>query len=311
MRAGVVPAAGQAVLPGQGLLVRQQQRLVAGVEAGLAELRRGFGTDPARFHEGERFADAVGKRLILRGPGRPAHEVQHPGMNLVQVGITALGKGAQQVQRCGRLVIGLHHALRIGLAAFRGEADVVDIVAAIRGQADPALFLHRGRARLGELPGHAADLHHRQLGRIGKDHRHLQHDTKRVAYVVGVKFGEALGAVAALQQKGATGGGLRQFGRERPGLSREHQRGVAPQFRLRIGENRRIGVIGHLPRFMFAPAARRPGLAHGAFPNQTTVGSAYPRFCHDRTSGNRSIRSSIVLAASPVPNGKAGRAMAA
>src|SRR3546814_20417613 len=40
MARGVVPAAGQAVLPGQRLLIGKQQRLVAGVEAGALDLRQ-------------------------------------------------------------------------------------------------------------------------------------------------------------------------------------------------------------------------------------------------------------------------------
>ena len=55
MARGVVPAAGQAVLPGERLLVREQQRLMAGIEAGALDLRDRFGRDAAGFHEGERF----------------------------------------------------------------------------------------------------------------------------------------------------------------------------------------------------------------------------------------------------------------
>jgi hypothetical protein len=38
---GVVPVAGRGIDAGQRLLVAEQQRLVAGVEVGLAQLRRG------------------------------------------------------------------------------------------------------------------------------------------------------------------------------------------------------------------------------------------------------------------------------
>src|SRR3546814_4775948 len=43
MARGVVPAAGQAVLTGEGLLIGEQQRLVTGVEARALDLRDGFG----------------------------------------------------------------------------------------------------------------------------------------------------------------------------------------------------------------------------------------------------------------------------
>src|SRR3546814_2807981 len=48
---GVVPAAGQAVLTGEGLLIGEQQRLVTGVEARALDLRDGFGGDAARRSE--------------------------------------------------------------------------------------------------------------------------------------------------------------------------------------------------------------------------------------------------------------------
>src|SRR3546814_2859007 len=86
---------------------------------------------------------------------------------LVQVGETALGKGAQQVQRRGRLIVGAHQALRIGLAGLLGEVDAVDNVAAIARQLDAVDYLGGRRARLGELAGHAANLHDRAGGAEG------------------------------------------------------------------------------------------------------------------------------------------------
>ena len=62
-----------------------------------------------------------------------------------------------------------------------------------------------GRARLGELAGDAADLHHRLRAGEGQHDRHLQEDAEEVADVVGAMLGKALGAVAALQQEGLAG----------------------------------------------------------------------------------------------------------
>ena len=58
-----------------------------------------------------------------------------------------------------------------------------------------------GRARLGELAGDAADLDDRRGRREGHHHRHLQEDAEEIADVVGGMLGEALGAIAALQQE--------------------------------------------------------------------------------------------------------------
>ena len=71
-------------------------------------------------------------------------------------------EGAQQIQRRGRLAIGLDLPPRIGRARVRGELGAVDDVAAIARQLDAVLLLGRRGARLGELAGDAADLHHRR-----------------------------------------------------------------------------------------------------------------------------------------------------
>src|SRR3546814_1449244 len=79
--------------------------------------------------------------------------------------------------------------------------DAVDNVAAIARQLDAVDYLGGRRARLGELAGHAANLHDRAGGAEGQHHRHLQHDPEGVAEVVGLVLGEAFRAVAALEQK--------------------------------------------------------------------------------------------------------------
>ena len=89
------------------------------------------------------------------------------------------------------------------------EGDAVDIVAAIGGQGHAAARLRVGGAGLGELAGDAAHLHHRHAGGKGQDDRHLQQHAEGVADIVGMEFGEAFGAVAALQQESLAFGHLR------------------------------------------------------------------------------------------------------
>ena len=108
------------------------------------------------------------------------------------------------------MAIGLDQPLRIGRARGGGELRAVDDVAAIARQLLAVLLLDRRGARLGELAGDAADLHHRHGGGIGQHHRHLQEHAQEVADVVGAdvvgaRIGEALGAVAALQQETLAG----------------------------------------------------------------------------------------------------------
>ena len=82
-----------------------------------------------------------------------------------------------------------------------GELAAIDIVAAIGRQRHAVLGLEIVGARLGELAGDAAHFHHRHAGGEGQHHRHLQQHAEGVADIVGMEFGEALGAVPALQQE--------------------------------------------------------------------------------------------------------------
>jgi hypothetical protein len=89
-------------------LVKKSVSAICGV---VAEVR------PAGGHEVQRLVEPRGEVLVLLRRRRAAHEVEVPAIDLVQVGVAALGEGAQQVERRGRLVVGLHHALRIGMRA--------------------------------------------------------------------------------------------------------------------------------------------------------------------------------------------------
>ncbi len=201
---------GQAIDAGQRLLIGQMQRLMAGEELGLADLGRGFRRHAAGGHEIQRLAEPVGQLGIALAERAVGDEIEIPAMHAVQIGEAALGEGAQQVERRRRLVIGLHQALGIGHARGGRELDAVDVVAAIARQLDAADRLHGCRARLGELAGHPADLHHRHGGAEGQHHRHLQQHAEGVADVVGAELGEALGAIPALQQEAAALGHLAQ-----------------------------------------------------------------------------------------------------
>ena len=122
-------------------------------------------------------------------------------MHAVEVGESALGERAQQVERRGGLVVAAHHALRIGTAGDGVEREVVDDVAEVRRQLDAVALLDRRRARLGELARDAADLQRRDAGAVRQHHRHLQDDLELVADVVGRELGERLRAVARVQQE--------------------------------------------------------------------------------------------------------------
>ena len=60
-----VHAAVQAILAGQGLLVLQQQRLVAGVEVDLLELVKAAWVNADGFHEADRLLNLLSQAAVL------------------------------------------------------------------------------------------------------------------------------------------------------------------------------------------------------------------------------------------------------
>ena len=213
---------------------------------------------------------------------------EHPLVDAAEAGIAAMGEGAQEIERRGGMAVGLDLPARIGTAGLLGEGDAVDDVAAVARQLLVAALLGRRRARLGELAGDAADLHHRRGGGIGQDHRHLQEGAEEIADVVGVGadrlvLGEALGAIAALEQEGLAFGdaGERIFQVAR--LTCKNQRRELGEVLLDGGERGRIVIDRHLLDGLRAPALRCPALLHGNHsqftppPTPALVGAGYTR----------------------------------
>jgi len=158
------------------------------------------------------------------------------------------------------------------------EVDTIDDVAAVARQFLAAPYLHRRRARLRELAGDAADLHHRQRGGIGEHDRHLQEHAQEVADVVGAEIvgaglGEALGAVAALQQKTFAHGNAAERLLQAARLTGKDQRRKARELPLDRFERRLVGVFGDLENGLLAPTVARPTLGHDAPPLRLSPGT--------------------------------------
>ena len=261
---GAVPVAGGRILPRHRLLVAEQQRLVAGVDVGAAQLGMILEVEAAGLHEGERFRNAVRHLLVAVHRFRVFYKTEHPLMHAAKARVAAMRERAQQVQRRGGLVIGLDQPLRIGRARFLGELRAVDDVAAIARQLDAVLLLDRRRARLGELARDAADLHHRRSGREGEHHRHLQEHAEEVADRVRAVILEALGAVAALKQESIAGRDARERLLQVARLAGKHERRKRRKLRLHGVQLRGVRVFGNLDDRLAPPAFWRPTLGHDA-----------------------------------------------
>src|SRR5690606_17945746 len=106
--------------------------------------------------------------------------------------------------------------------------------------------------------------------------RHLQQHAERVADVVRMELGEALGAVTALEQESLAGDDLGQLGLERARLAGEDQRRKVGDGRLGPGQPRRVLVHGQMPCLVSLPAIGCPGRLHFEYPLFAQCARPYP-----------------------------------
>ena len=219
-----------------------------------------LGVEAYGAHEAERLGDAVGEHLVALGLRAVLHESQHPAMDVLEIGVAAVGESAQKVERRGRLAIGFQLPAWVGLARGGREFDVVDDVAAIGRQGDAVHRLEVGGAGLGELASDAADLYDGRSGGEGHDHRHLQEDPEEIADVVGRMLAETLGAIAALEQKRVARRRLAQGLFQLARFTCKNQRRITGKLALSLGQRRAIGIDGRLRDRFRPPAIRSPTL---------------------------------------------------
>src|SRR6516225_5002358 len=279
VRRGAAEGAGvRRVLARHLLLVAEQQRLVAGVEVGALELGMAFEIEPASLHETERLGDAVGELLVMVGLRRVLDEAERPLPHIREIGIAALHESAQQIERGGRVAIGLDLALGIRTPRRFIEVDTVDDIAVIARQLLAVPFLHRRRAWLRELAGYASDVHHRQGGGIGQHHRHLQEHAQEVADVVGADIvgavlGEGFGAISTLQQKALPRRNAAERLFQAAGFACKNEGRKRRKLPLDRGERRLIRIVGDLDDRLAAPTVARPTLGHDGPPPRLSPGT--------------------------------------
>ena len=246
---GVVGQLGARIDAGQGALVVQNQGLVANVHVGGLE---GFEVHAARFHELEGATDFVGGLLVAFVCG-VGGEAPVPLVHGAQVCEAALGEGAHQVQGGGAGVVAAQHALGVVHAGLGGEVETIDGLAAEGGQGDVAAGFHVCGARLGELAGHAAHLHHGHGGAVGEHSGHLQDGLHAAGDLVGGCTREGFCAVATLQQEGATFGHLAERLAHGVHLAGKDERGNRVQLCDGAGEVFVLAPGGLLVNVQLAP----------------------------------------------------------
>lgn len=257
-----VPVARGGIDARERLLVTEQQSFVAGEEIRFTQARMVFSGDADRLHEIHRLGDPVGELAVALCLRAVLDETEHPLMDVLEIGVTAHGKGAQQVERRRGLAIGHDLTFRIGHACLLRELYAVDDVAAVARQRHIALLLDARRARLGELAGNAAHLDDRLLRTEGQDDGHLQEGAEEISDRIGAMLGEALGAVAPLQQEAAPLGNVGKRALETARLSGEDKWRILGKTRFHAIEHCEVRIVRHLLNGFLPPAVRSPSLCH-------------------------------------------------
>jgi len=206
---GVIRLTGPRVDPGQGMLVLQDQRLMAGVEVHGPEY---VVVNAAGHHEGESAIDLVRQVLILHASRGVLDEVGVPAVHTSQVGEPAGDERPRQVQGGRGRVVDLQEPLRIRLSSLGCELEAVHGITAICRQRDAITRFGGRAARLGKLARHPANFDDRHLCGVRQHNRHGQQGTKLALDVCGGHLGERLGAIATLQHESLTGGNAGHLG---------------------------------------------------------------------------------------------------
>ena len=236
---------------------------MAGVDVDFVQRGGGLGIHAARPHEAQGAIDLVGEGLEPLALGAAGHELLGPRVDPGQVGEAALGEGPQQVQRRGRLVVGLHQPLRVRQAGGHRRRLAVDDVAPEARQLGAVHDLGGRGAGLGELAGDAADLHDGHPDGVGEHHRHLQDHPELLPDADRGEVVEALGAVAGLEEEGVAGRHLGERALQGPSLAGEDQRRVGADLldgALQVGL---VGPVGLLCSGEGPPRRRGPWACHG------------------------------------------------
>ena len=86
-----------------------------------------------------------------------------------------------------------------------------------------------------------------------------------------MEFGEAFGAIAALQQERLAFRDLAQRRHQIARLARKHQRRMGLELRQDTVQRRLVRIIRHLTDGLVLPALRGPGLGHAVSPSKQAV----------------------------------------
>ena len=102
---------------------------MAGVEIDCVQLRLVLAGETAGFHKSQGGINAGSHLFVALAQRRRGHELLVPRVHLLQVGETAFGEGAQQVERGRGLMVGGDEPLGLWHAGIGGKSRVVDDVA--------------------------------------------------------------------------------------------------------------------------------------------------------------------------------------
>ena len=185
-------------------------------------------------------------------------EAEVPVLRVMHVREAAVDQRAHEVEGERGALVTAQQQLRVRLAVDGRERGPVDEVAAIARQRDAVARLRVRRPRLRELARDASDAYHRLLESVQQHDAHLQQDLELARDGVGVAVGEALGAVAPLQQEALAPLRRSQFRLQLVDFPGHDDRRQAREFAEHAREPLPVLVNRLLEGWQALPAVRRP-----------------------------------------------------
>ncbi len=195
-----------------GLLIAKVQSFVRGEELDAVAFTGAHAEHV--LHEAEGFADGFDHAVIFEAVRRIAHPIEVEILGMMQVGESTLDQRANEVEREGGAFIAAEQELRVGRSRLRRELGAVDDIAAVTGKLYAVAGFGIGRAGFGVLTGKPADANHGATAADHQDQAHLHQHLEHVGDAARRAIGEALGAIAALQDEALAIGGFGELGAE-------------------------------------------------------------------------------------------------
>mmetsp|Transcript_3301 Transcript_3301/g.6824 ORF Transcript_3301/g.6824 Transcript_3301/m.6824 type:complete len:331 (-) Transcript_3301:514-1506(-) len=190
----VVPTVRGGILACQGLFVGEQQAFMSHVEISLGKGGRAC-VNANGLHETKGFIHLVGKLAVTTSFRSIFDKIQIPRMQTTNIGISSRRKGAENIERLCRLMVGSDHIVWIVSTSFGSEFFGIDNITPVGRQRHITPHFIGFTAGFGKLSRHASDFNDGHGTAKGQHQSHLQNDPKGITHMIHIEFIKGFGTI--------------------------------------------------------------------------------------------------------------------